>query len=150
MKLFFIFFFFVTSNLCMATGMESYCQDLGGEIKGSYQCPRSKVPLPVKTCVYKNSDGEKLFFNGCSGPSGGHSKLFFPACVKHDLCYHHEPASHGLRQKDCDQALLQDLMKLCAQAPNEKKCTNWAKFMYRGLRVVGSIAFQCENSPRKY
>ena len=141
--------FFLTFQV-QANQLENYCQENKGEIFKSYQCPKSKLKLPVKTCEFNNDLGETLFVNGCSGPSGGHSELFFRACVKHDLCYHHEPSTNGYNRKDCDQLFLRTALESCSQASNQKKCQRWANLMYNSLRIIGGPAFHCSDSPADY
>ena len=122
------------------------CNSRNGTIKKTYTCPKSNIPLPVKTCVYENSYGETQFFNGCSGPSGGHNKLFYNSCIKHDLCYHHEPATNGYTQKVCDLNLRNNMISACEdKATDVSKCIWWAKALYRGLRIIGTAAYHCAN-----
>ena len=69
--------------------LNSFCQDYGGEVKFGFICPKSKIPLPINMCHFTNSYGEKQFFDGCTAPTGEFTEDFYPACIKHDLCYHH-------------------------------------------------------------
>lgn len=133
-----------------ADQLEDYCKQRDGQIYKSYKCPKSKLKLPVRTCEYTSEDGTIQFVNGCSGPSGGHSELFFDACIKHDLCYHHEPSTNGFDRKYCDQLFLDIALKSCDQAPKKKSCERWAKIMYNSLRVIGGPAFHCADSPSTY
>lgn len=122
------------------------CNARNGEVKSSYTCPKSNIPLPVKTCVFQNSYGETQFFNGCSGPSGGHSKIFYNSCIKHDLCYHHEPATNGYTQKSCDKNLRDNMITACETSADDiSKCIWWAKALYRGLRIIGTAAYHCSD-----
>ncbi|MBC75631.1 MAG: hypothetical protein CME64_06415 [Halobacteriovoraceae bacterium] len=131
--------------------LDDFCDNKNGKLFTWYQCPKSKLPLRIKTCEYHNSYGELEFVNGCSGPTGGHDKLFFPACVQHDLCYHHEPATNGKGQKYCDVRMLNQLLKICDEkAQNIIRCQKWARFMYRSLRVIGKPAFHCANYYGRY
>lgn len=142
--------------ICLSTSVNAdllveACKNVGGTVYKGYKCPKSKIPLPIKTCEYKNEDGIKQFFNGCSGPSGGHTKLFYPACIKHDLCYHHEPISNGLGQSKCDYQLLDGMLKACEEdAVDLQRCKKWARIMYRGVRIIGKPAFHCANYPANY
>ncbi len=142
----FIFFYCFSISSSQANLLNQYCKKYNGSIRNSYQCPKSKIPLPIKTCTFKNKNGIEQFFNGCSGPSGGHSKLFSPACIKHDLCYHHEPISNGYGQSKCDYNFLQGMLDACSRtAKNLKACQKWARIMYRGVRIIGKPAFHCAN-----
>ena len=127
-----------------------YCDKLNGEVVGSYKCPKSKLKIPFNFCTYKNDQGEKQFFDGCTGPSGGHSALFYPHCIKHDLCYHHEPITNGKTQKKCDQEFRDGMISSCSKAENPKKCKNWAKTMYRAVRSFGALAYNCANYRASY
>jgi hypothetical protein len=131
--------------------LQDHCKDLGGHVSKMYTCPKSKLPLPITTCSYRNQYNEVQFFNGCSGPTGGYKKIFFPACIQHDLCYHHEPATNGYTRKKCDQDLYKDLRLACEKgAKNIRKCKKWASFMYRAVRIVGLPAYHCANQRSTY
>ena len=130
--------------------MLDYCNERNGEILQKYKCPKTKLTFGYRTCEYKNQFNEKQFVNGCSGPSGGHTELFFNACIKHDLCYHHEPSTNGYKRKHCDQLFLTIATNACDAAADLDKCRNWAKIMYRSLRVVGALAFNSSDEPATY
>lgn len=130
--------------------LEKFCQEYSGEVKFGFTCPKSKIPLPLRMCHFSNSHKEKQFFDGCSGPSGGYKELFFPACIKHDLCYHHEPASNGKDRKFCDDLFLEIMNNACETVENKKNCLKWAKTMYKGVRAIGTPAFHCENIKGHY
>jgi hypothetical protein len=138
------------SFLAYADDLNLACESRGGLVKSYYTRHKSNIPLPVRTCVFENSYGETQFFNGCSGPSGGHNSLFYSSCIKHDLCYHHEPATNGYTQKVCDQNFLNNMLEACESGANNKsKCVRWAKTLYRGLRIIGTPAFHCANELSK-
>lgn len=130
--------------------LERFCSEAGGTIVESFTCPKSKLKLGWKFCLSKDSKDRVLFFDGCTGPSGGHTDLFYSSCIKHDYCYHHEPATNGLSQKDCDEQFLENALSACQDASDKKKCENWAKVMYRGLRGFGKLAFNCANYEADY
>jgi hypothetical protein len=130
--------------------LKNYCAHIGGKVVKEYICPKSKLKLGWDFCVSKDQSGVTLFFDGCTGPSGGHADLFYPACVKHDYCYHHEPSSNGYKQIDCDKQFLNEALDLCTQADDQKKCRNWAKAMYRAVRGFGGIAFNCADYEANY
>lgn len=130
--------------------LNSFCQDYGGEVKFGFICPKSKIPLPINMCHFTNSYGEKQFFDGCTAPTGEFTEDFYPACIKHDLCYHHEPVSNGLSQKDCDNKFFSELKLICAKENNKKKCLRYAHYLYKGVRSIGIFAFLCENIKAHY
>jgi hypothetical protein len=139
------------STTVLANPLFDSCRELGGTVYKSHKCPKTGIVLPINTCRFENEFGEKQFFNGCSGPSGGHKELFFPSCITHDLCYHHEPATNGYSQKKCDLLLLDNLKTVCEdKALNIMKCKRWANIMYRALRIIGKPAFHCSNSISRY
>lgn len=150
-KLLTLFFLIAFCNLANADLLFKYCSQHSGTVYKGHKCPKSKIPLPINTCVFRNDDGVKQFFNGCSGPSGGHKEIFYPSCIKHDLCYHHEPSSNGYGQSKCDYIFLQSMLKACEKkAININRCNKWANIMYRGVRIIGKPAFHCANTPAKY
>ncbi|EQC50992.1 prokaryotic phospholipase A2 [Bacteriovorax sp. DB6_IX] len=127
-----------------------YCDDLGGKVVNSYRCPKSKLKIPFQFCTYTNQFGEHQFFDGCTGPSGGHSELFYPHCIRHDLCYHHEPSTSGKTQKMCDSEFKRGLLNSCQNAENPKKCRSWAKTMYKAVRSFGRLAYNCADYQGHY
>ena len=138
-------------NLAHADELEYFCKENKGKILKKYKCPKTKLTLRIRTCEFENEFGDTQFVNGCSGPTGGHRDLFFNACVKHDLCYHHEPSTNGQTRKDCDQLFLNTALQGCKEgAKNKKKCIRWAKRMYRALRVIGGAAYHCADQPANY
>jgi hypothetical protein len=130
--------------------LTEFCDRAGGEVVNGLSCSKRKIRWKSKYCVLKDASDRKMFFNGCSGPSGGHAGLFYPACIKHDLCYHHEPASSGLSKSECDKNFRSDLLELCKDAKNQKYCKTWAKIMYEGVRVGGAKAYSCYNDKAAY
>ena len=130
--------------------LEHFCALEGGDVVNELTCPKSKIPLPWKFCVFKNGQGDRLFFNGCTGPSGGHSALFYPACIQHDHCYHHEPVSNGLSRRDCDERFLVQLSERCELAADQENCLFWARTMFRAVRTGGFAAFNCAKYEADY
>jgi hypothetical protein len=144
---FFVFFI----SFARADQLKDYCDQNKGVILKKYRCPKSRLNLPIRTCEFENSYGDLQFVNGCSGPTGGHKETFFKACIKHDLCYHHEPSTGGLNRKDCDQLFLEIALKSCKEESQDKKsCRFWANTMYKALRIVGTAAFACSDRPATY
>ena len=123
----------------------SLCAQLGGRIEKGFKCPQTFFRSPAKVCYFENNAGEELFTDGCTGPTGGHKDLFLPSCVKHDLCYHHEPATNGLSRRDCDDQFLTNLLESCNEAESLKRCKRWAHTMVAALRPFGGLAYKCED-----
>lgn len=139
------------NHVAYSNPLELACEDVGGKIKRTYVCPKSKIFLPMKTCEFTPADNITRFFNGCSSITGGHRDIFTPACILHDLCYHHEPATNGMSRKECDREFYTNLRQACNDsARNIKKCKRWAKFLYRGVRTVGWAAYHCANDKAPY
>ena len=146
-----ILIFLLLSPFAYADQLEDFCSERNGKIFKKYKCPKTKLTLPIRTCEFESKFGDTQFVNGCSGPSGGHKEIFFKACIKHDLCYHHEPSTNGQTRKDCDQLFLKVANNGCdAEAKDKKKCKKWAKTMYRALRIVGGAAYHCADHPSNY
>lgn len=125
--------------------LKKFCDKYAGEVRFGFTCPKSKIPLPLNMCTFKNQYGEKQFFDGCTGPTGGFKELFYPACITHDLCYHHEPASSGKTQEYCDQLFYELMQESCQKTPQKKKCLRWAKSLFNIVRKIGKAAYHCEN-----
>ncbi len=130
-----------------------YCEEYNGKIKNSYKCPKSKLIIPLKFCIIQRENKPPLFFDGCSGPSGGHRKLFFPHCIEHDLCYHREPSTNGRPQVECDIEFYINLLHSCTSLNDTPKrptrCQKWAAAMYRAVRMLGTIAYNCADYNEK-
>lgn len=143
--------FLIFTQGTLAGELQNFCKQKEGKIYKWYKCPNSKLNLKITTCEYKNNYGEVEFVNGCSGPTGRYKKIFFASCVKHDLCYHHEPMTNNRSQKYCDKQLFDGLSKACSNhAKDIDKCKRRAKFMYFALRLIGKPAFYCENKYGRY
>ena len=149
-SLLFIFFFIIQQTLFASELLEAYCKELGGEVRRTYQCPKTKLKFNFGFCVFTNDHGIEQFFDGCTGPDGGHTELFYPHCIRHDLCYHHEPISNGLKQRDCDKEFRDGLLKSCEGAKSRRKCHAWARTMYRAVRMFGTLAYNCANYEASY
>ena len=130
--------------------LEKFCSRYNGEVKFGFTCPKTKLPLPLKMCHFTNSQGEKNFFDGCTGPAGGFTETFYPACIRHDLCYHHEPVTNGKDQAYCDKLFYDIMVESCKGNAKEQKCLKWAKRLYVVVQSVGKLAFHCENTPGSY
>ncbi|MCF8060165.1 MAG: hypothetical protein K9K67_12770 [Bacteriovoracaceae bacterium] len=143
-KKFSLIFILILSGRIYAD-FESLCHEFGGTLKKGHKCPNTSFPLLTPVCFFKNEYGEEHFTDGCTGPSGGHNDLFLKSCVKHDLCYHHEPLSSGKTQKQCDLEFKDNILRDCLDAPDRSKCERWANVMYKSLRAFGGLAYRCDN-----
>lgn len=151
MKLKIVLMLFVTIRASVAADLlQDHCNKKQGIVVDTFTCPRTKLKLNWNFCLAKTAKDEPIFFDGCTGPSGGHAALFYPACIQHDLCYHHEPLTSGLSQKDCDQQFLKQALASCSQSPNQKSCQKWAHTMFYALRTGGVVAFNCSKSKADY
>lgn len=144
--LIFVLFFLSTSILSNDDLLSKYCKKYKGVIQKKYACPKSGLTIPFLFCVKKRDNLPDLFFDGCTGPTGGNAELFYSSCIEHDLCYHREPSTNGKTQKMCDDELLESLSSACNTLDNSKSCLGWAKTMYRAVRLFGKLAYNCANS----
>ena len=53
----YIIILFLISTYASASQLENFCESNNGKIFDWYKCPKSKLPLKIKTCEYKNSYG---------------------------------------------------------------------------------------------
>lgn len=131
--------------------LHHYCHQMNGTISSEYQCPKSRLKLSWDFCVINNRD-QTQFFDGCTGPTGDFEFLLTPACIKHDLCYHHEPATNGKTQEDCDEEFRLNLFYSCYKLNDHKevnKCLSLSVAMYLAVRTAGVFAFHCDNTALK-
>lgn len=150
MKYFLISLLFVASNSYGEDLLKSYCDKAQGEVVKGFKCPKNRLKLPWNFCISQDRLGRTLFFDGCTGPAGDYKALFFPACIAHDNCYHHEPNSNGISKAQCDQKFLTDMTESCKEAEDSEKCVSWAKTMYRAVDTFGELAFNCAKYEAEY
>ncbi len=127
------------------------CKKLGGEIVNSLLCPKSKKNRDGEFCVISNRP--LVYFNGCTKSVGDYGDTFFKACLKHDFCYHHEPATNGLSKKNCDNNFYSDMLSVCMK--NDKlsdfiSCRSIAWGFYQAVKVGGKKSWECSNSVFDY
>jgi len=123
------------------------CKKLDGVIIDQLKCPNSERVRDMDFCLLQ--DQPVVYFNGCSKSIGNYGKTFFNPCLKHDFCYHHEPATNGLTQKDCDSQFYDNMLDVCAvkeSLNNFLSCTSIAWAFYKAVRVAGKKSWQCSNS----
>ncbi len=150
------FYFFALVSIFIATtsysfdSLEAACTSYQGQIHTEYQCPKSRLKLPWNFCVFHNTDGIEQFFDGCTGPASDFRPALTPACIQHDLCYHHEPSTSGKTQEECDKEFQSAALEACENIiDNEikEKCLKWSKTMYISVRAFGAIAYHCADIP---
>lgn len=125
--------------------LEIFCSEKGGRIVSEFKCPNTFFKSPLKNCIFNERGDFFQFVDGCTGPSGGFKESFFSSCIAHDLCYHHEPATNGWSQKQCDEEFLVNLEAACESVENLKRCRRWAKTMYNAVRGFGRLAYHCDD-----
>jgi hypothetical protein len=150
MKILILIIAICSSNL-FASELYKQCDLRKGKVVKGFRCPKSKLRLPINICKFKNDYHEDQFFDGCTGPTGGYKKIFFPACIKHDLCYHHEPVSNAYNRLYCDKQMRDNMLAICdVSAKDIPRCRNWAWLMYKGVRAIGNPAYHCANYFGRY
>ncbi len=128
-----------------------YCTLTGGEIVSEWTCPATGSVKMGEACKQKNAAGQPMYFNGCSAPEGRYKTLFFKACVIHDLCYHHEPATNNKSKADCDNQFLTNMKKICKTTnPFSLECGIVAQTFYAAVDNAGDAAFTCSKENVQY
>ena len=127
------------------------CTKLGGVMVNELKCPKSKKNRTGKFCVL--SGKPLVYFNGCTGGFGKYSDTFFKACLKHDFCYHHEPATNNLSKKTCDEKFFNNMTLVCNAENNRLKyftCLGAAWSFYQAVKVGGKKSWECSDSKFDY
>lgn len=127
------------------------CKNSDGSMISQLQCPSSKKIRDGQFCVIQ--DRPLVYFNGCTKSIGEYGDTFYNPCLKHDFCYHHEPATNGLSKKDCDSQFYDDMLDVCNAKDSMKdflSCSGVAWAFYRGVQVGGKKSWQCSNSKFDY
>lgn len=128
-----------------------YCQQTGGEVVQEWTCPATGTLRTSETCKQTNSQGQVMYFNGCSAPEGKYTNLFFKACIIHDLCYHHEPQTNNKSKADCDNQFLVNMKKICKSVgPFNIECGAAAQTFYAAVAKGGEPAFSCSKEKVSY
>ncbi len=127
------------------------CQKLNGNIVYNWICPNSGDQRRHAHCMIHDDETRPMYFNGCSGTVGYYGAIFFQACVYHDLCYHHEPASTGLQREDCDSKFYNNMFEICEkQFPHDSKCKGRARLFYNAVATFGETAWICSKEKANY
>lgn len=123
-------------------------------------------------CVHTDRDGLYFYNDGPSVPNAmqrvsgvvadqadffAYNKLFWPAGVNHDYCYHHGQATYDFERIDCDRQYFRDLSAVCAQPEHNKlewfndgACRKIALSHFSAVRSAGQEAYDVQNSRVRY
>lgn len=130
--------------------LQTYCQEVGGKTVSRLTCHASLKARKGPFCLIDSGKNAQVFFNGCTKSLFGYGNVFFHACVKHDLCYHHEPATSGLKKSECDNQFYRNMMKICSTQRHQTTCSAMAAVFYRGVQSFGDKSFKCSNNKYDY
>ncbi|MCB0336110.1 MAG: hypothetical protein KDD62_07380 [Bdellovibrionales bacterium] len=125
------------------------CSALGGKIVDRFECPQSKLVREERFCVVQDPKGV-VFFNGCTDAIGEYGDVFFEACFKHDLCYHHEPSFSKKTKEDCDKQFKENMYSVCAKAHKGFSCKNMARMFYGAVKLKGEKSWNCSDERLDY
>ncbi|MEM1028710.1 MAG: phospholipase A2 [Myxococcota bacterium] len=136
--------------------------------RGDYEVARGKTwerKEPGGVCELKveiGGESHRFYHDGCSGkpllgkPAENSTRaktwgqLFHAACVYHDHCYHHEPATNGHTQKQCDKFMRDEMYAICEAEFARKRgarlnCKRAATSFYAGVRAGGRKHYRFHN-----
>lgn len=143
--------FGLTSVTLADQQLVEYCHQTGGEVVPEWICPATGTIKTGEACKQTNTQGQEMYFNGCSAPKGKYKTLFFKACIIHDLCYHHEPTTSNKSKLDCDDQFLNDMNKICVNTdPLSFECGFVAQSFYTAVVKAGDAAFSCSKENVNY
>lgn len=127
------------------------CYELNGHIVNRWKCSHSGVVRTQDSCQLIDEHNVPMYFDGCSGSIDGYGDVFINACVRHDLCYHHEPASNGMSKIDCDNQFLKNMLKICRyDRPWDLRCTTIAQSFYSAVSLFGRTSWLCSKEKADY
>jgi hypothetical protein len=123
-------------------------------------------------CLHKDRDGLVYFNDGPSVPNAlqrvsgtiddrvdyyAYNRLYWPAGMNHDYCYHHGHATYGYDKKACDQQYFRDLSAVCKNPANadiewfdEAICRKIAVTHYSAVRKAGDEPYNVLSSQVRY
>lgn len=123
-------------------------------------------------CVHTDRDGLYYYNDGPSVPAAmqrvsgviadqadffAYNRLFWPAGVNHDYCYHHGHATYDFERIDCDKQYFRDLSAVCAKPEhqsldwfNDSACRKIAVSHYSAVRHAGEEPYDVQNSRVRY
>jgi len=123
-------------------------------------------------CTHRDSLGRLYFNDGPSVPPAmltlsswiddsidqmRYNELFWQAGVMHDYCYHDNPITYGLSQRDCDERFIEDLIATCVYHESSdfnwfktNVCHTYAALMYGMVRTYGEESFSGYNLEAAY
>lgn len=141
----------VTAAALADQQLVNYCVKTGGEVVQQWTCPATGSIKSGEACKQTNSQGQVMYFNGCSAPEGKYKTLFFKACIIHDLCYHHEPATNNKSKADCDNQFFTNMKKICkTTGVLNIECGLAAQTFYTAVVKGGDTAFSCSKENVQY
>lgn len=142
------------------------------EIESTQMCASGDGDTFEGMCAHLDEDGLVYFNDGPTVPgwiltfSGlfgddidqmPYISLFWSSGVAHDYCYHHNPATRGLTQTQCDENLLDDLSAVCSVSEhgdydwfNKDTCDTYAAIMYVAVQLGGKASYDVLNSRVNY
>lgn len=127
------------------------CFALNGYIVNRWTCSSNGEVRLEDSCKILDHKNIPLYFDGCSVSISNYSDFFIDACIRHDLCYHHEPASNGISKANCDRLFLKNMLSLCNRfRPGDSACENMAQSFYSAVYIFGKSSWQCSNVKADY
>lgn len=153
------------ASFALGNVLKNYCDQNGGTLSEQWTCPTSQESRTGLFCTLKNDQGKELVTNGCTGAKGEYGDIFFPACVIHDFCYHHEPNTSQKSKEFCDRQLLRDFRKICENYPEEEiqfegvsastgitkeRCEGTAVLFYLAVKLGGKKSWSCSKEDALY
>jgi len=137
-----------------AETLSEICQRMNGELLNEWQCPTSGKLRKGLFCRVEDPLKRSLVTNGCTGANFGpikpYASVFLKSCIKHDLCYHHEPTTTGLSKSDCDKNFLIHVTQDCNGVENQKECLEWAQRFYLVVTKFGERSWSCSKEEADY
>lgn len=130
--------------------LEADCLKRGGKIISQWSCPSAQWLRKGPFCEILDANGTSIVFNGCDVSLFGYGKVFYSACLKHDLCYHHEPAASGQDKFQCDIHFYIDMLKICKNSDSPNACEFMAYTYYEGVDLGGARAWGCSKVKADY
>jgi len=144
----------ITSLGCPGFAFNSFlvqkCKEMHGQIVNHWTCPYSGDERNDMHCVIRDNESRPMYFNGCSYSYGNYGEVFFQACVYHDLCYHHEPVSSGLKKEDCDSRFYNNMFAICDRRPKDTGCADAARWFYSAVASFGGTPWICSKEKANY
>lgn len=127
------------------------CNEMNGELVNKWTCPASGRRRSGDMCHALDENNVSMYFDGCSGSFDNYGDVFFNACVTHDLCYHHEPASNGLTKIECDNQFYYNMENICKMTrAGDQPCLKAAQAFYSAVAIFGGTSWMCSKEKANY